>query len=57
VVAEAGNPICIAHELGHSCNLWHVDIDDNLMNPSCGRKKLKWWQVSIMRSSRHVTYF
>ena len=57
VTVEGGNPICIPHELGHACNLWHVDISDNLMNHDCGRRKLKWWQVAILRNSRHVTYF
>lgn len=57
VVVEASNPICIAHELGHACNLWHVSDNDNLMNPSCGRRKLGWWQVALVRASRHVTYF
>lgn len=51
------NPICIAHELGHSCNLWHVGGANNLMNAACGRTELSWWQVAILRNSRHVTYF
>ncbi len=57
VTIEGSNPICIAHETGHACNLWHVDEDANLMNPSCGRRVLHWWQVAILRDSRHVTYF
>lgn len=57
VTIEGANPICIPHELGHACNLWHVDGATNLMNASCGRRKLDWWQISILRNSRHVTYF
>lgn len=57
VVAEAGQPICIAHEIGHACSLWHVDGATNLMNPSCGQRQLDWWQVALVRSSRHVSYF
>jgi hypothetical protein len=57
LVVEGSNPICIAHELGHSCNLWHIDESGNLMNPSCGNRSLHWWQVAILRNSRHVTYF
>jgi hypothetical protein len=57
VTIEGSNPLCIAHELGHSCNLWHVDEAANLMNPMCGRRQLDWWQVLIVRDSRHVSYF
>lgn len=47
----------IGHELGHACNLWHVDDPENLMNPFTKGPKLTWWQVAILRNSRHVTYF
>lgn len=57
VVIEASNPICVAHEMGHACNLWHVSDNANLMNPGCGRRNLAWWQVALVRASRHVTYF
>jgi hypothetical protein len=57
VTIEGGNPICVPHELGHACNLWHVGGATNLMNESCGRRELDWWQISILRNSRHVTYF
>jgi hypothetical protein len=58
VTIEGGNPpICLAHEVGHACNLWHVDGRTNLMNKKCGGTKLKWWQVLLVRDSRHVTYF
>lgn len=57
VTIRGSNPVCIAHELGHVCNLWHVSDDTNLMYEKCGRRKLKWWQVAILRDSRHVSYF
>ncbi|HKA66391.1 MAG TPA: hypothetical protein VKG03_00650 [Solirubrobacterales bacterium] len=57
VVVEAGNPHCIAHEMGHACSLWHVGDGDNLMFPQCGQRKLSWWQIALLRASRHVTYF
>ena len=57
----------LAHELGHACNLSHKefyvgeDVDiDNLMYPGeRGRPRgtsLSSLQISILRSSRHVTY-
>lgn len=57
VTVEAGNPICIAHELAHACGLWHSSDANNLMNPSCGQDQLDNWQVWIVRNSRHVSYF
>jgi hypothetical protein len=57
VTIEGPDPICIAHELGHSCNLWHVGDTSNLMNAECGGTQLSWWQVALVRSSRHVSYF
>lgn len=56
VTIEGSDPICLAHEVGHACSLWHVSAADNLMNPKCGRTKLKKWQRVILRNSRHVTY-
>jgi hypothetical protein len=58
VTVLRGNPICIAHESGHACNLWHVDPDSNLMNANgCGKSDLDWYQIMLLRLSRHVTYF
>lgn len=57
VTIEGGNPICLAHEVGHACSLWHVDGANNLMNSACGRTELDWWQVLLVRDSRHVSYF
>ncbi|MFC1846643.1 hypothetical protein ACFLYS_01085 [Chloroflexota bacterium] len=57
VVIEAGDPKCIAHELGHACNLWHSKKDDNLMKSNCCGTLLNWWQKILLRISRHVTYF
>jgi hypothetical protein len=56
VTIEGGDPVCVAHEVGHACSLWHVDPPDNLMNGQCGGTKLKKWQRVILRNSRHVTY-
>jgi hypothetical protein len=55
-----------AHELGHSGNLWHLDASSNATNlmgvPWDGSDppipiKLKTWQILLLRSSKHVTYF
>ena len=50
-------PICLAHELGHACNLPHSQAPTNLMNPTCGGVHLSRWQVLLLRLSRHVTLF
>ena len=53
----SGDVTLIAHEMGHACYLWHVN-NGGLMHPDGSRgTSLNWWQVSIVRSSRHVTYF
>lgn len=57
VTVEATDPRCLAHELGHACNLWHVEKKGNLMNPHCGGSQLHRWQVALLRMSRHVSYF
>lgn len=56
VQAVGRDPLTIAHELGHACNLCDVDDPSNLMGPNVGRD-LRRGQVAILRNSRHVTYF
>ena len=52
------NETDVTHELGHACYLWHVSDSTNLMNGSPPRgTSLSWWQVILLRSSRHVSYF
>jgi hypothetical protein len=61
-----------AHELGHSCNLWHLCVDDDVKNlmasqsacnpasptiPDVNDPYLYDWQVLLVRASKHVTYF
>jgi hypothetical protein len=47
----------MAHEVAHSCGLWHSKETTNLMYPRSPGEVLKRWQVAIFRNSRHVTYF
>lgn len=49
----------VAHEIGHACNhLGHAGDGTNLMNGNSPRgTSLSWWQVALVRSSRHVSYF
>jgi len=48
----------VAHEMGHTCYLWHDTDNGNLMFGSSPRgTSLNWWQTTLVRSSRHVTYF
>lgn len=50
--------ICMAHEIGHACNLIHVQEDkENLMHPlGCRKNTLTTKQIAFMRASRHVTF-
>lgn len=60
VLIEGGRPVCFAHELGHACGLilpMHHPDSDNLNNATCGGTKLEPWQRTIVRTSRHATYF
>jgi hypothetical protein len=53
----ANSSSILPHEMGHACNLWHVD-PANLMQPDNPRAtNLSWWQIALVRASRHVTYF
>jgi len=56
VTVEGKNPVCLAHEIGHACSLWHHSNRGNLMHSACGGTNLKKWQKCILRNSRHVTY-
>jgi hypothetical protein len=56
VTVATDQPICVAHELGHACNLPHTPTLGNLMYPTCGGVRLTSWQVVLVRLSRHVSY-
>jgi hypothetical protein len=58
VTLQHNFPICMAHEIGHACNLLHSDDPENLMYPkSCRPIDLTPWQIILMRASRHAAYF
>lgn len=56
VTLRRDQPLCLAHEIGHACNLLHDRSPLNLMNPTCGGIHLRTWQVLLLRLSRHVTF-
>jgi len=50
--------ICIAHELGHACNLPHTKDPGNLLHHArCDQPRLSAGQAAVLRASRHVSYF
>lgn len=66
------SPRTAGHELGHACNLGHQCVDDDINNimatqADCSpasptpadrfNPDLNNWQVTLVRSSKHVTYF
>ena len=53
---EGGNPVCLAHEMGHKLGLWHCCPATNLANGICGGTTLDWWQVVIVRNSEFTSY-
>lgn len=60
VTVESRHLFTTAHELGHACNLFHREDEDNLMHPRSGRQEvinLTDWQIAMIRASRHVTLF
>ncbi len=60
---KASTPLSLKHEAGHACNLWHCCSSTNMMNgetyPSASNpmNNLEWWQINVLRASKHVTYF
>jgi hypothetical protein len=57
---RCGGATHLAHEMGHACNLWHIDSSEHLMYKSCvwpGRSKLYEFQKQMIRGSKYVTYF
>ena len=60
VIANNGlmDNVALAHEIGHTCSLWHSGSSDNLMyKQSPAGEKVKWFQKNLLRSSRHVQYW
>ncbi|HZM63817.1 MAG TPA: hypothetical protein VFB59_01645 [Candidatus Saccharimonadales bacterium] len=60
VIAQPGleDNVALAHEIGHTCSLWHSYSSDNLMyRQSPAGEKVKWFQKNLLRSSRHVQYW
>ncbi len=48
----------VAHEIGHSCSLYHRDQKSNLMyKPGDRGENLTWWQSNVVRGSRFVWYW
>jgi hypothetical protein len=46
----------IAHELAHSCGLWHTHEAGNLMLHTANAETMTRSQRAIFRNSRHVTF-
>lgn len=57
VTIDRSDPSCLAHELGHACNLPHHRTPGNLMHPhGCRAPRLERWQALLLRISRHVSW-
>jgi hypothetical protein len=58
VEASPGDPFVAAHEMGHACWLTHRGDPNNLMNGSApaASPALTWWQISMIRWSKHCVY-
>jgi hypothetical protein len=47
----------LPHEMGHCCNLWHVSPPNLMQADNPRATNLSWWEILLIRASRHVTYF
>lgn len=67
LTAAPGNPnddvdvprgqLWLAHELAHSCGLWHSSQKKNLMHKSSDTgTDVRRWEIAIARNSRHITF-
>ncbi len=58
VTVDSKGLVCMTHEIGHACTLFHENEDtENLMHPKgCEKTKLTTKQIAIMRASRHVSF-
>jgi hypothetical protein len=62
VRGASADPTVFAHEIAHACNLFHVGESANLLAGTSGPgalrgSRLSPIQTTILRSSRHVTFF
>jgi hypothetical protein len=56
--ASLHDPALLAHEVGHALGLLHRRDWNNLLCPFSGRAlALTPWQVTVLRGSRHVTFW
>jgi hypothetical protein len=58
VTVDCKGLVCMTHEIGHACTLFHENEDtENLMHPAgCEKNNMTTKQIAIMRASRHVTF-
>lgn len=56
IVDQSASGLVLAHEIGHTGDLWHVSETKNLMNHSVRQDDVHNWQRCLFRRSRFVQY-
>lgn len=56
IIDQSSSGLVLAHEIGHACDLWHLDDRTNLMNHFVGGDNVRGWQRCIFRRARFVHY-